>query len=156
MKKMIILAIAMILFMGLAVAQTDNTSPNNLKDATKTGITYTCPMHPEITSDKPGTCSKCGMDLVQKASVQYTCPMHPEVISDSPGKCPKCKNGLSGEIICTVFMPYASRSYIHGTWQMPEMWYEAEENKVPGSSNENGMLYVIQINVLISNCLKNS
>ena len=25
---------------------------------------YTCPMHPEIISDKPGKCSKCGMDLV--------------------------------------------------------------------------------------------
>ena len=25
---------------------------------------YTCPMHHEITSDKPGKCSKCGMDLV--------------------------------------------------------------------------------------------
>lgn len=25
--------------------------------------TYACPMHPEVTSDKPGTCSKCGMDL---------------------------------------------------------------------------------------------
>jgi hypothetical protein len=27
---------------------------------------YTCPMHPEITSDKPGQCPKCGMDLVLK------------------------------------------------------------------------------------------
>ena len=27
---------------------------------------YSCPMHAEITSDKPGTCSKCGMDLVKK------------------------------------------------------------------------------------------
>ncbi len=26
---------------------------------------YTCPMHPEIISDKPGKCSKCGMDLVE-------------------------------------------------------------------------------------------
>ena len=26
--------------------------------------TYTCPMHPEVKSDKPGKCSKCGMDLV--------------------------------------------------------------------------------------------
>jgi hypothetical protein len=25
---------------------------------------YTCPMHPEVTSDKPGRCSKCGMALV--------------------------------------------------------------------------------------------
>ena len=24
---------------------------------------YTCPMHPEVTSDKPGTCTKCGMSL---------------------------------------------------------------------------------------------
>ena len=32
-----------------------------------TAIIYTCPMHPEVTSDKPGKCSKCGMDLVKKA-----------------------------------------------------------------------------------------
>jgi Heavy metal binding domain len=25
---------------------------------------YTCPMHPEVISDKPGKCSKCGMNLV--------------------------------------------------------------------------------------------
>ena len=25
---------------------------------------YSCPMHPEVTSDKPGKCSKCGMSLV--------------------------------------------------------------------------------------------
>jgi len=25
---------------------------------------YTCPMHPEVISDKPGKCPKCGMDLV--------------------------------------------------------------------------------------------
>jgi Heavy metal binding domain len=27
---------------------------------------YSCPMHHEVTSDKPGKCSKCGMDLVKK------------------------------------------------------------------------------------------
>ena len=27
---------------------------------------YTCPMHPEIVQDKPGTCPICFMDLVQK------------------------------------------------------------------------------------------
>ena len=27
---------------------------------------YTCPMHPEVTSDTPGTCPKCGMALVKK------------------------------------------------------------------------------------------
>ena len=28
--------------------------------------TYTCPMHAEINSDKPGKCPKCGMTLVKK------------------------------------------------------------------------------------------
>ncbi len=27
---------------------------------------YTCPMHPEVISDKPGKCPKCGMNLVKK------------------------------------------------------------------------------------------
>jgi multidrug efflux pump subunit AcrA (membrane-fusion protein) len=28
---------------------------------------YTCPMHPTVISDKPGTCPVCGMELVRKA-----------------------------------------------------------------------------------------
>lgn len=28
--------------------------------------TYTCPMHPDIRSDQPGTCTICGMALVKK------------------------------------------------------------------------------------------
>lgn len=28
---------------------------------------YTCPMHPTVVSDKPGSCPVCGMDLVRKA-----------------------------------------------------------------------------------------
>ncbi|MCK9423590.1 MAG: copper-translocating P-type ATPase [Bacteroidales bacterium] len=28
------------------------------------GVVYTCPMHPEVKSNKSGLCTKCGMDLV--------------------------------------------------------------------------------------------
>jgi hypothetical protein len=30
------------------------------------GVIYTCPMHPEVRSDTPGHCPKCGMNLVPK------------------------------------------------------------------------------------------
>ncbi|WP_209913478.1 multicopper oxidase domain-containing protein [Chryseobacterium jejuense] len=39
---------------------------------TKSQTTYTCPMHPEIISDRPGKCPKCGMELVEKEDHQHT------------------------------------------------------------------------------------
>lgn len=29
-------------------------------------VAYSCPMHPEVISDKTGKCPKCGMELVIK------------------------------------------------------------------------------------------
>ena len=46
---------------------TTPTEPTPDAGATKPGATlYTCPMHPEVISDKPGKCQKCGMTLVPK------------------------------------------------------------------------------------------
>lgn len=60
---------------------------------------YTCPMHPEIRQDKPGSCPKCGMSLerISASSAHktlYTCPMHPEIQQDHPGNCPICGMAL--------------------------------------------------------------
>ena len=66
----------------------------------KSNDIYTCPMHPEIEQQGPGSCPKCGMALEPKgislsvSKTQYTCPMHPEVIQDQPGNCPKCSMAL--------------------------------------------------------------
>lgn len=36
-------------------------------DKAENADTYTCPMHPTVISDRPGSCPVCGMDLVRKA-----------------------------------------------------------------------------------------
>jgi Cu+-exporting ATPase len=61
---------------------------------------YTCPMHPEVLSGKPGACPKCGMALepVEPSTpaehTEYTCPMHPQIVRDGPGACPICGMAL--------------------------------------------------------------
>ena len=46
---------------------THHTDHAKVMDEKKSeSVAYACPMHPDVTSDKPGKCSKCGMSLVKK------------------------------------------------------------------------------------------
>src|ERR1039457_1125368 len=86
-------------FTGAGITKPDQlitlASESNLKTNT-----FTCPMHPEIKQEGPGSCPKCGMALeplftaVPAERIEYTCPMHPEIIQDTPGSCPKCGMAL--------------------------------------------------------------
>jgi FtsP/CotA-like multicopper oxidase with cupredoxin domain len=55
-------------------------------------VIYVCPMHPEVTSEEPGSCPKCGMKLLAQAAEEttYVCPMHPDVTSEKADRCPRC------------------------------------------------------------------
>jgi hypothetical protein len=52
--------------MGSPPARHHNMAGEGGKAGKQPGTIYTCPMHPEVTSDKPGSCPKCGMRLVAK------------------------------------------------------------------------------------------
>lgn len=72
--KLTILSIAAIgLMTALAGCDANKAGTNDGTASEQTAMTdqhgkqvYTCPMHPEVVSDKPGKCPKCGMDLVVK------------------------------------------------------------------------------------------
>ena len=43
--------------------------PHSVKQGAQENMsagTYTCSMHPEVKSDKPGKCPKCGMELIKQ------------------------------------------------------------------------------------------
>jgi Cu+-exporting ATPase len=72
-------------------------SHHEVTDAARpAGALYTCPMHPEVRQDHPGSCPRCGMALESVApaapatKIEYTCPMHPQIVRDGPGNCPIC------------------------------------------------------------------
>lgn len=110
-RKIFLGLVVVIIILGIAggIKEIWFTSTGN-HSATEETHLYTCPMHPEVITEEPGQCPKCGMDLVpvkKNAGVQekehqyeeeepqlWTCGMHPEVLLEEPGQCPKCGMNL--------------------------------------------------------------
>ena len=91
LKTFLFIAIALVICSSFSFAQTSKPKMPVSKSDTTAKYVYTCTMHPEVITDKPGKCPKCGMTLVKKKVDKiYTCGMHPDVISIKPGKCPIC------------------------------------------------------------------
>ena len=104
MRSLKMLMIAALTILSISAVAQDTAKHKMKMPAQQSGkMKYSCPMHPEVASNKPGKCSKCGMDLAlskkEKMKMEvmkmYTCPMHSDVTSDKPGKCPKCGMDLT-------------------------------------------------------------
>lgn len=71
MKKVMLVFLCFAAFtFGVVIPVQNSYGQNKPKDempvSKATKVIYTCSMHPEIVSDKPGKCPKCHMDLVKK------------------------------------------------------------------------------------------
>lgn len=75
MKKVIILFLATLIFEACGnsaktgeSSSSKNSAPTFKLDTTKLKsgeAFYQCEMHPDVISDKPGNCPKCGMELLK-------------------------------------------------------------------------------------------
>ena len=65
MKKLFFIVSLLLSFALVFTACSGNDSKSK-KEQLATDETYTCTMHNEVMSDKPGKCPKCGMTLVKQ------------------------------------------------------------------------------------------
>jgi hypothetical protein len=65
----LIVALTVLGLLGLSAisySQEGEPKEKGKNETTQQKEVYTCPMHAEVTSDKPGKCPKCGMNLVSR------------------------------------------------------------------------------------------
>ena len=111
-KGLLVVAVVLALVVGVVLAQFlpaslfgfgSDSGPGQSDPAHVHADLYTCPMHPDVLEDAPGSCPVCGMDLVlvergedshasstSAGADLHTCPMHPDVLNEGPGSCPVC------------------------------------------------------------------
>ena len=63
-KSIVSAMVAVVLIIG--AGSVGMVAAASKKAVVAAAVVYSCPMHPEVVSDKPGKCPKCGMDLVLK------------------------------------------------------------------------------------------
>lgn len=93
---------------------------------------YTCVMHPEIISDKPGKCPKCGMELVKKeGGSEKTAHMVYVITGISDGERTEITNGLKNgdEVIYAGF-----ENLKEGDPVFPTTWGKNGPKELPASS----------------------
>jgi hypothetical protein len=66
--KTIALLILILGFTSCAAKKESSEDKMDQTEMTSENVEYTCSMHPEVSSDKPGKCPKCGMELVKRES----------------------------------------------------------------------------------------
>src|SRR3989344_5956242 len=103
---------------------------------------YTCPMHPEVVSDKPGMCPECGMQLVPAEKKLHAHEAHGGFNKPSFGKASAGRHeGHStnifrakfwGSLLLTMPIVLASAIFFYGGWVFIASAYRELKAKLPG------------------------
>lgn len=97
-----------------------NPKPETVFTKTTIGVKYTCPMHPQILEDHPGSCPICGMTLIKKsgqasegAGINLSTvlqPVNSSVVSNIKTIVPEEKEE-SAEITARGYLDFDSRTF---------------------------------------------
>lgn len=73
MKSKIRSLVITLAMLTVATVNAQNSNSEKIQsEAKKDSVYFTCSMHPEIRSAVPGTCPKCGMELIKQTAGQET------------------------------------------------------------------------------------
>ena len=69
-----ILTVILVATLVITLSACKNSTPKSsaVESTTSKSEVYTCTMHHEVRSDKPGDCPKCGMTLVLLSTIDTT------------------------------------------------------------------------------------
>lgn len=68
MKRLLTFTLLITAISFVSIAYANNTQSKNTKNVQQPSTIYTCPMHPDVIKQQPGTCPQCGMRLEKESS----------------------------------------------------------------------------------------